>query len=189
MEIISLLIGIGTGIIGVWVSLYTFHSGINYKLDKIINKNSDSLNYEQSIILVELYLDMIQNELREKVRSYCLHHYKDDLVNKNYANIEIFVNNSTSKVIISSRNKISIFKISGGQSFKHFLDMVSPLDKSIIRDAKKNICAHLKDKKRENDTLEKIEADYLNMVSKAGRLSLEKIKKEVSKRYKGIEKS
>lgn len=185
----------GTGV-GVGASIYLFHHQINKTLTKIhetvqyleqqmqiLNDRSGVVTYEQAVEIVELALLGIEYSLRNHALSYFTGNYKNDLKDRNIANIEASMDAEGDKVINASRRQLSVFRLPGGETLKQFFDRLQPLDKGFIDETKKQGVVYFTKEERGNDSTQKLVDEYTRFVHTAINISRKEVMAELAKQY------
>lgn len=90
----------------------------------------------QANALVDLYLDIVKNELVLNIMLFLKEKFPEHVEQKNMYEVNIFVDHKIDDTIHSARNKVSSFKIKGGGAFKKLLDTHGPLNNGHIKEAK-----------------------------------------------------
>lgn len=176
------------GILGTIVTLVLFYSDIQKKLKYLIERDSGTLTYPQAKDLADLYLEAIQRELHLSISDFLNSKYENCILNNDVETIKRFINHTTTESIIKTRSKMSNFLIIGGQSYKEFIEKISPIDVGIIATAKEEALRILLSATSISD-IDKIKSGILNCAEDAGRKSSSVFKEELSRRYLGKNKN
>ena len=132
MDMLTLSLSLG----GISVTLIIYFFDLRKKINSLLEKNIGVLTATQATALVDIYLDLVKNELRVKIFPFIQEQFPLCVDPRNEPEVKHFVSNTVNEAIVSARQKVSHFKINGGMEFRKLLDDVSPLDTGVIREAK-----------------------------------------------------
>ena len=153
------------------------------KLKYLIERESSMLTQDQAKALCNLYLGMIQRDLRVEGQKFFLDEFPECLKAGNEKALDSFIYHRTDEIIANARVGVSMFKIIGNQSYRSFLDSVSPLNGGPILEARENFnkaCNHIG---VTEENIEKLMAEYFHEVEAAGLAARNAVFEDLAKRY------
>jgi hypothetical protein len=189
---IILDVGITLGVLGIATSFFLFHSELNKNMKFLVAREFGILTHEQAIALMELYLTLIQTALHPRTEKFFEQEVIPAVENGDKTILHRFIYRDANEIIGNVRNRVAIFKITGGQSYKAFLDVVSPLDGGPIQRAREQFEAFITEKgfvkgdeldiSKEN--IEQLKSKFLSIIEETDILARRNIENELEKRYK-----
>ncbi len=144
------VIGIFLTFLGIVCSFVFYTSSVNKKLKILLERENGVLNRQQAKTLMEIYIDILRTDIEREARYFFEQELPNIIGTGNQHSIDKFVDGHTD-TITRARGKISLFRITGNQSFKEFIEQLSPLHGGILAQTKNDLKCSLRIDDIKND--------------------------------------
>lgn len=158
--------GIFIGLVSIYITLVTFKSKINEKIDAILNQNA-ILTKSQAKKLVEMYLFMVQKNLENTLKIRAIEYFPKYKSNEDLNGAQYLIEGEANSVIKQTRDAVGEFYILGNLSLKDFLEKVNPIEHEIINSTKIRVLFEVEKYFKGEESLEKLESNLSLEIQKA----------------------
>ncbi len=185
-------LGVAVGFASILVTLWVFYADVRRKLSYLINQASETLTYAQAKALTNLYLTSTERAFTSAIQDYLMRDFADHLEANDIAGAKRRVEKAADEVLGSMRDSVSSFRVprsvTESESFKEFLDKLSPVHSGLIAETKKGISAALEAvfDNPEEANMRRVGNLLSKGVEDASRASRELYTRELERRYKWV---
>lgn len=173
-------------IIALILSVWFYFAQINRSLEKLLDKRLPTLDEDQALDLLELYLAAVQSDMQRSGRDFVETVFPKCIEAQNDAEAYNKVFGITDTAIQHHRAGLKRFYIVGGQNFEQFLYSVSPLDSGLLSETKHEVLKLFRDAIDNNALVPTLYSNLVRIMEAANRRIKTHIRNQLQERYQTI---